>query len=135
MVIALTRCPATLDRTGEKEGKGKKKNTKATREREIYRTCRDETEMAEKPNKARDPIHSLIVIGGQPCMSGESFACSCLSQHEAGITLSLINLNTPEDYDKLSLKIDCLDYCTIEPFAIRPHYLLGPLFASGDFPS
>lgn len=44
----------------------KKKNTKATREREIYRTCRDETEMAEKPNKARDPAHSLIVIGGQP---------------------------------------------------------------------
>lgn len=68
MVIALTRCPATLDRTGKKEGKGeeKKKNTKATREREIYRTCRDETEMAEKPNKSRDPTHSLIVIGGQP---------------------------------------------------------------------
>lgn len=43
------------------------------REREIYRTCRDETEMAEKPNKARDPAHSLIVIGGHPCMSGKSF--------------------------------------------------------------
>lgn len=73
MVIALTRCPATLDRTGKKERKGKKKNTKATKERENYRTCRDKTEMAEKPNKARDLIHSLIVIGGQPCMSGKTW--------------------------------------------------------------
>lgn len=94
MVIALTRCPVTLDRTGGKEGKGEKKkkerNTKATREREIYRTCRDETEMAEKPNKARDPLHSLIVIGGQLCMSGESFACCFLNEADMilGIMIS-----------------------------------------------
>lgn len=63
-MIALTRCPATLDHT-EKRRKGEKKHTKATGERDIYRTCRDQTEMAEKPNMARDPTHSLIVIGGQ----------------------------------------------------------------------
>jgi hypothetical protein len=52
----LADYPATPDRTQKKEGKGEgKKNTKAAGEREIYRTCRDETEMAEKPNMARDP--------------------------------------------------------------------------------
>lgn len=45
----------------------------------------------------------------------------------------LNKLEPSTDYHKLSLEIDCLDYCTIEPFAMRPHYLFGRFFASGDF--
>lgn len=95
--------------------------------------------MAEKPNKARDPIHCLIVIGGQPCMSGETWVDRELRMFLFKLTRSRQDfvLNKLEHSSGLlyALKIDCLDYCTIEPFAMRPHYLLGRLFASGDFPS
>lgn len=51
-MTASARCPAILDQAEKKrERKKGVKNTRATGEREIYRTCRDETEMAEKLNR------------------------------------------------------------------------------------
>ena len=71
-MIALTRCPAILNRTEKKKEReqGDKKH-KGNRRKGDLSDCRDETEMAEKLNRARDRIHCLIVIGGQVTMSSK----------------------------------------------------------------
>lgn len=128
MVIALTRCPVTLDRTGGKEGKGGKKKKKKHEGNERKGDLSDLSRWNGDGRKTEQ--------GTWPTpFSYRDWRTTLYEWRELCMLLFKRSRHDFGNYDKLSLKIDCLDYCTIEPFAIRPHYLLGPLFVSGDFPS